>query len=474
MIESVTNLFRIPELRKRLIFTALLIIVYRLGSHIVVPGLDAKAVNEYFGAANQGFLGVANLFTGGAFKRLSIFALGIMPYISASIILQLLTAVIPALEKLSKEGEEGRKKITQYTRYGTVILSVIQALGLSMWMQNMGRVGGSSGMPVVPHPGIGFQTITVITLTAGTTFIMWLGEQITERGIGNGISLIIFVGIIASIPQAVIEVITGIRSESLSLFALIAILIATFIIVALVIVVQQGKRKIPVSYAKQVRGRKMYGGQSTYLPLKVDYSGIIAVIFASSILMFPQTLAQFFSGGLSDTFLGKLSVFMDPNSVYNLHTFLIWLMPGFPEDPPMTIFKVINFYHIFFAILIVFFCYFYTAIAFNPKDIAENLKKYGGFIPGRRPGANTAEFIERVMTRLTLAGSLFIVFICLFPAFFSELLGRIPNTVVYLLGGTSLLICVGVALDTLSQLESHMVERYYSGFLKKGKLRSRR
>jgi len=473
MLESFINLFRVPELKKRLIFTALLVMVYRLGAHIVVPGVDAKAVAEYFGSTYGGFLGVANLFTGGAFKRLSIFSLGIMPYISASIILQLLTAVIPALEKLSKEGEEGRKKINQYTRYGTVILSIIQAFGLSMWMQNMGRYQGS-GIPVVPQPGIGFQLMTVLTLTAGTTFIMWLGEQITERGIGNGISLIIFIGIVAAVPQGVIEIVTAMRSESMTLFTLLMILIATFVVVALVVIVQQGKRKIPVSYAKQVRGRKMFGGQNTFLPLKVDYSGIIAVIFASSILMFPQTLAQFFSGGIADTFLGKVSAFLDKNSPYNIHALFLWIFPGFPDNPPLTIFKIFNFYNLLFAALVIFFCYFYTAIAFNPKDISENLKKFGGFIPGRRPGANTAEFIERVMIRLTLAGSIFVVFICVFPDILSELIGRIPSTVDYLLGGTSLLIVVGVALDTLSQLESHMVERHYSGFLKKGKLRARR
>lgn len=473
MIESITNVFKIPELKKRLIFTALLLLVYRLGSHIICPGVDARAVADYFGSAFQGILGVANLFTGGAFTRMSIFSLGIMPYISASIIIQLLTAVVPALEKLSKEGEEGRKKITQYTRYGAVLLAIVQSIGLSMWMQNMGRYDGG-GMPVVPNPGIGFQLMTILTLTAGTTFVMWLGEQITERGIGNGISILIYIGIVASIPQAVGEVITGLQGESISLFTVIVVLASTFAITALVVIIQQGKRKIPISYAKQVRGRKMYGGQSTFLPLKVDYSGVIAVIFASSLLMFPQTIAQFFSGGLTDTLLGRISAFLDPNSTYNVHSIFMYFISGFPESAPMTLLKTLNFYNFLFSLLVIFFCYFYTAIVFNPKDIADNLKKYGGFIPGRRPGKPTAEFIERVMLRLTLAGSLLIVFICLFPSFLSEIIGRIPQTVYYLIGGTSVLIVVGVALDTLSQLESHMVERHYSGFLKKGKLRARR
>ncbi|HPN30685.1 MAG TPA: preprotein translocase subunit SecY [bacterium] len=471
MISAISNSFKIPELKKKLFFTALMIAIYRLGSHIIIPGIDTAMAAQYFsGSGAGGWLGMINMFSGGAFKRFSIFALGIMPYISSSIILQLLTAVVPYLKKLSKEGEMGRKKITQYTRYGTILLSVIQATGLAIWL------GSIENGALVQYHGFTFKLITVLTMTTGTTFIMWLGEQITERGIGNGISIIIFIGIVASIPLGVSETFMKIfKTEDLNIFQFLFMALMVLFIVAVVIVIQLGHRRIPVSYAKQVRGRKIYGGQSTHLPLKVDYSGVIAVIFASSLLMFPSTILNFLAGSNSN-FLVKFVELFQENSSGNLYFLLYKLTGGAIGDGlPFTLLRVVSLYNIVFSALVIFFCYFYTTIVFNPKDLAENLKRQGGFVPGRRPGTATAEYIQTILMRITLIGALMVVFICVFPDLVEELIsGNMPNTMKYLMGGTTILILVGVDLDTIQQIESQLLQRYYTGFVGGGKLRSRR
>ncbi|MGB5159046.1 preprotein translocase subunit SecY [Desulfobacterium sp. N47] len=423
------NIFKIPELKKRVIVTLGLILVYRIGVHVPVPGIDSVALASFFAKAKGTLLGLFDMFSGGAFEKLSVFALGIMPYISASIILQLLTVAVPHLERLSKEGEQGRKKITQYTRYGTVLLSIIQGFGISIGLESMTSPGGAA---IVIFPGWGFRLITVITLTAGTAFIMWLGEQITERGIGNGISLIIFAGIICRMPNAIANTFKLVSTGEMSIFLVILLLIFMVAVVAVIIFAEQGQRRIPVQYAKRIIGRKMYGGQSTHLPLKLNTSGVIPPIFASSIMMFPATIASFIKIDTMQNFAKSLT----PGSLI---------------------------YEILFVGLIIFFCYFYTAITFNPVDVAENMKKHGGYIPGIRPGKRTSDYIDKVLNRITLGGAIYISCICVLPSILISKL-KVP----FYFGGTALLIVVGVAIDTISQIESHMISRNYEGFLKKG------
>ena len=423
------NLFKIPELKKRVLFTLCLLIVYRIGVHVPVPGIDAVALASFFAKAKGTILGLFDMFSGGARERLSVFALGIMPYISASIILQLLTVVVPHLERLSKEGEQGRKKITQYTRYGTVVLSIIQGFGISVGLESMMAPGGA---PVVLVPGWAFRLLTMITLTSGTAFIMWLGEQITEKGIGNGISLIIFSGIVVRIPNAISNSFRLLSTGELSIFPLLLLIALMIAVVGFIVFIEQGQRRIPVQYAKRVIGRKLYGGQSTHLPLKINTSGVIPPIFASSIIMFPATIASFINVDWIQSVAGAIK-------------------PG-------------NFsYELLFVGFIFFFCYFYTAVTFNPVDVAENMKKHGGFIPGIRPGKRTADYIDRVLTRLTLGGASYVAAVCVLPSIL------ISNfNVPFYFGGTALMIVVGVAIDTMSQMESHMLTRHYEGFLKKG------
>jgi len=426
------NIFKIPELKRRIFFTLSLLIVYRVGVHVPTPGIDAVALASFFAKAKEGLLGLFNMFSGGALERLSVFALGIMPYISASIILQLLTVTIPHLEQLKKEGEQGRKKITQYTRYGTVVLSIIQGFMISVGLENMTSPGGA---PIVIDPGWQFRLMTVITLTAGTAFIMWLGEQITERGIGNGISLIIFAGIVTRAPNAVSNTFQLIRTGEMSVFIALILVVFMVLVVAFIIFVEQGQRRIPVQYAKRIVGRKMYGGQSTHLPLKINTSGVIPPIFASSIIMFPATIAGF----------------VDIPVVQNIAAAIV---PG----------RIL--YEMLFVGFIFFFCYFYTAVTFNPVDVADNMKKQGGFIPGQRPGKQTADYIDRVLTRITLGGAVYVSAVCVLP---SILISQF--NVPFYFGGTALLIVVGVSIDTIAQIESHMLTRHYEGFLRKGGVR---
>jgi preprotein translocase subunit SecY len=431
-----TSIFRIPELRRRIMFTLALLVVFRVGSYVPVPGIDSSALAAALQGMKGTLLGLYDMFAGGAFSRATVFALGIMPYISASIILQLLTAVIPYFEKLQKEGEEGRKKITQYTRYGTVLLSIIQGYGISIFLENMPV---ASATPIVPMGGLAFRIMTTITLTAGTIFLMWLGEQISDKGIGNGISLLIFTGIIARYPNDMVRTFESLRVGSMKIFTLLFLMVLMVMIVAGVIVMTQAMRKIPVQYAKRVIGRRVYGGQSTHIPLRVNTAGVIPIIFAQSILMFPSSIATFFG---RSGFMEAFSRFMSPSGVI---------------------------YNVLYCIIIVFFTYFYTAIVFNPNDLADNMQKYGGFIPGIRPGKKTSEYIDRVLTRVTLPGAFFLAFIAILPSIFIYKF-QAP----FYFGGTGLLIVVGVALDTLQQIESHLIMRHYEGFLKKGKLRGRR
>ncbi len=418
-----TNIFRIPELRKRLFFTLGMLAVYRLGIYVTTPGVDRVAMKD---VVQQGsLLGLLNFFSGGAFEQLSIFALGIMPYVSASIILQLLTVVVPALEKMQKEGELGRRKITQYTRYGTIVLSAMQGYGIATFLESL-RTG--QGIAVVSDPGWSFRLMTMLSLAAGTAFIMWMGEQITERGVGNGISLIIFAGIVARVPAALYTTFLAFRApgaqlSELGLLALIAIMV---VVVALIVFVERGQRRIPVQYAKRVVGRKLYGGQSTHLPLKVNTSGVIPPIFASSLLLIPATLAGWFP------FLEAVNQAIQPGS---------------------------DIYNVLYVALIVFFAYFYTAVTFNPVDVADNLKKYGGYIPGIRPGKKTAEYIDFVLSRITFGGAIYLAAICVLPTFLTS-----KFNVQFYFGGTSLLIVVGVALDTVQQIEGHLITRHYEGF----------
>lgn len=429
MIGGFQNIFKIPELKKRILCTFGLLMVYRIGCAVPTPGIDADALATFFARAKGTLLGMFDMFSGGALERLSVFALGIMPYISASIILQLLTVVIPHLDRLSKEGESGRKKITQYTRYGTVILSIIQGFGISIGLESMSAPGGAA---VVADPGWSFRLMTVLTLTAGTAFIMWLGEQITERGIGNGISLIIFAGIVARMPSAIGNTFRLMRTGEMGAFLVLVLVVLMVVIVGIIIFVERGQRRIPVQYAKRIVGRRMYGGQSTHLPLRINTSGVIPPIFASSIIMFPATVANF----IKVPWMQSVAQAMAPGGlVYNL------VFVGF----------------------IIFFCYFYTAVTFNPVDVADNMKKHGGYIPGIRPGKRTADYIDRVLTRITFGGAIYVSTVCVLP---TVLIAKL--NVPFYFGGTALLIVVGVAIDTISQMESHMLARHYEGFMKKG------
>ena len=435
MLGGFQSIGKIPELKRRILMTFVLLAVYRVGAHVPTPGINGEALRAFFLQSQGTLLGFFDMFAGGAFSNLSVFALGIMPYISASIILQLLTVVIPYLDRLNKEGEAGRKKITQYTRYGTVVLSLIQGFGIAFGLEGMTGPGGEM---VVLAPGWGFRLMTVITLTAGTAFIMWLGEQITERGIGNGISLIIFAGIVARMPLAVFNTFRLMTTGELSTFMMLVIVAMMVLVVAAIIFVERGQRRIPVQYAKRVVGRRMYGGQSTHLPLKVNTAGVIPPIFASSIIVFPATIAQFIQvpwmKGIADA-----------------------LGPG----------KVL--YSLLYVAFIVFFCYFYTAVVFNPVDVADNMKKYGGYIPGLRPGKKTADYIDRVLSRITLGGAVYVSAVCVLPTILIQKF-QVP----FYFGGTALLIVVGVAIDTVAQIESHMLTRHYEGFIKKARIKGRR
>jgi len=435
MLSGFQNASKIPELRRRVLFTLAMLAVYRLDVHVPTPGIDRHAMAAFFEQQKGTLFGFLNLFSGGALEQFSVFSLGIMPYISASIILQLLTVVFPYLERLSKEGEVGRRKITQYTRYGTVVLSIVQGMMISMGLEGTHGPGGYS---LVLNPGWSFRLMTVITLTSGTAFIMWLGEQITERGIGNGISLIIFAGIVARLPSAVSTTMQFIREGELGPLVALVILALSVVVVGAIIFVEQGQRRIPVQYAKRVVGRKMYGGQSSHLPLKLNTANVIPPIFASSILIFPATLAQF----ANHPWLQTAASMLTPGQ---------WL------------------HDVVYVALIIFFAFFYTAVVFNPVDVAENMKKFGGYIPGIRPGQKTAEFIERVLSRVTLSGAIYLSIVCLLPT----ILVRQLNVPFYF-GGTALLIVVGVALDTVAQMETHLITRNYEGFMKRGRLRGRR
>lgn len=444
MKQQFQSIFKIPELRRRIGYTLAILFVIRIGSHVPIPGIDT----EVMGAAMRNFsntlFGLYDMFAGGAFSRATLFALGIMPYISASIIIQLLGAVIPYFQKLQKEGEEGRKKITQLTRYGTVLIACLQAFGIAQFLMSpqMSARIGSQILPAVPHPGVGFTLITMLTLTTGTILIMWLGERITERGIGNGISLIIMIGIIARLPNVFVSEIALIKEDVRGIFTevmLTGLMLAT---VGFVVLLTEGQRKIPVQYAKRVVGRKVYGGQATHIPLRVNTAGVMPIIFAQSLMFIPSTIATFFPQ--SEAIQGMMRFFSVQSPVY-------WLIYG---------------------ILIVFFTYFYTAIAFNPIEVADNMKKYGGFVPGIRPGKKTSEFIDNILTKVTLPGSIFLAFIAIFPYILMKVVG-IDYDLASFFGGTSLLIIVGVALDTLQQIESHLLMRHYDGFLKSGKLRGR-
>jgi len=432
VVSSFQNIFRIEELKKRIFFTFALLAVYRIGCHIPTPGIDGEQLSKFLTERGGALMGFFDMFSGGALSRVTIFALGIMPYISASIILQLLTVVIPAIGKLAKEGEEGRKKIMKYTRYGTVLISAIQSFGIAVGLESM------SGGAFIQNPGWAFRLMTMITLTSGTAFIMWLGEQITERGIGNGISLIIFAGIVARLPNALISTYQLVRAGELSIFLLIFIVVLAVIVIAAIIYFERGQRKVPVQYAKRVVGRKVYGGQSTHIPLKVNTSGVIPPIFASSIIMFPASVASFIAVPWVQSLASQLS-------------------------PGSTLYTVL------YVSMIIFFCYFYTAIVFNPIDVADNLKKHGGYIPGIRPGKNTSDYLYRVLSRLTFVGAIYLSVVCVLPTFLIK-----EFNVPFYFGGTSLLIVVGVALDTVSQVESHLLTRSYDGLLRKSRVRGRR
>ncbi len=435
MFEALQNIFRIPELKKRVLFSLGMLAVYRVGCHIPTPGIDSQALAHFFKQAQGTLLGLFDMFSGGALEKLTVFALGIMPYISSSIIFQLLTVVVPAIEKLSKEGESGRKKIIQYTRYGTIVLSVVQALGISIGLESM---RGPAGELVVPNPGWGFRLMTVITLTAGTAFIMWLGEQMSEKGIGNGISLIIFAGIVARIPTAIINSFRLLQSNQLSLFVLLFVIAIMFVVIAGVVFVERGQRRVPIHYAKRVVGLKTFGGQTSHLPLKVNMAGVIPPIFASSIIMFPATVGNF----INIPWVQRAAKSLTPGN---------WA------------------YNLFYVAFIVFFCYFYTAVTFNPTDVAENVKKHGGYIPGIRPGKETSEFLDKVLTKLTFAGAIYISVVCVLP---SILIGKF--NLPFYFGGTALLIAVGVGMDTVAQIESHLITRSYEGFMKGVRIKGRK
>lgn len=432
MIESIQNIFKIPELKKRIGFTVGLLAVYRIGGHIPTPGINGEELSKFLHQSAGSLMGFIDMFSGGSLSRVTIFALGIMPYISASIILQLLTIVFPYLAQLQKEGEAGRRKISQYTRYGTIGISLVQAFMIAVGLESM------AGGGFIANPGWGFRLMTMITLTTGTAFIMWLGEQITERGIGNGISLIIFAGIVARFPNAIVDTFRLVKAGELAIFALLFMVVIMVAVVAAIVFMERGQRRIPVQYAKRmVGGRHAFGGQSTHIPLKLNTSGVIPPIFASSILMFPATIGGFSNAGWVK---GMQEV----------------LAPGRPV------------YVIVYVAMIIFFAFFYTAVVFNPVDVADNMKKYGGFIPGIRPGINTSDYIYKVLNRVTFGGALYLAAVCVLPDFFYR-----AFNISFYFGGTSLLIVVGVALDTVSQIETHLITRHYEGFMQGVRLKGR-
>ena len=442
MFNKIADIFKIPQLRSKVLFTLAIIVAYRIGAAVPIPGINADAVRSLFEANSNGLLGFLDMFSGGALNRMSVFSMGIMPYINASIIMSLMQGahVIPYLDRLAKEGEQGRKKLTQITRYGTLILGAIQSFGLTMAIM---RMPTPSGMPIVLDPTMSWMVMTVFTLVTGTVLIMWLGEQVTERGIGNGISLIIFAGIVERLPSACLGVIKLIQMEELSLLVAIVLLALVLIVLTLVVWVETAQRRIPINYAKRMVGRRMYGGQTSFLPIKVDQSGVIAVIFAVSILSAPLTIAQF-----------------APD----------WTVWGIPVSKTITDWfnRSSWIYNLIYAGLVIFFCYFYNSISFNPKDLAENMKKSGGFVPGIRPGEPTAVYIQKVLERVTLGGALFVACIAVLPDYL-----RTMMSAPFFFGGTSLLIVVGVSLDTIGQIESHLIMRHYEGFMKEGRIKGR-
>ncbi|HPD57264.1 MAG TPA: preprotein translocase subunit SecY [Smithellaceae bacterium] len=435
MLEGLGGVSKIPELQRRILFTLLLLAVYRIGVYIPTPGIDNVALMAHFEHARGSLFGLMDMFAGGAFSNFSIFALGIMPYISSSIILQLLTVAVPHLERLSKEGESGRRKITQYTRYGTILLSMIQGFGIAWGLQHM---ASPSGAPIVLQAGWTFILMTIITLTSGTAFLMWLGETITEKGIGNGISLIIFAGIVCRMPAAIGNTYQLVTAGELGVLIILLLTVMMVLVIGAIVFVEGGQRRIPVQYAKRIVGRKMYGGQTTHLPLKINSAGVIPPIFASSVIMFPATIANFAQEGWMKQIAG-------------------YLIPGKLG------------YEVLYVGLIFFFCFFYTAVTIKPDDMAENMKKFGGFVPGIRPGGKTAEYIETILERLTFSGAIYVSIICVLP---SVLIGQF--NIPFYFGGTALLIVVGVAMDTAGQIESHLLTRQYEGFLKKGHIARRR
>lgn len=459
MLDSIRNIFSIPELRKRVIFTLLLLAVYRAGGQIPNPGISSSALAEFWQAQKGTILGFIDLFSGRYMSKMTIFALGIMPYISASIILQLLQVVWPYLERLAKEGELGRKKITQYTRYGTIVICVIQAWAIAFLLQKLTSPGGAR---IVPNPGLPFQLLTVLTLTTGTIFVMWLGEQISERGIGNGISLIIFAGIVARFPAGLSTIVSGLKTGSWDPIKAILVLVMILAVIAFIVFIERGQRRIPVSYAKRVVGRKVYGGQSTHLPLRVNTGGVIPIIFAASIITIPSTIAAMI----------KIPVFQNISAAFS---------PSMPL------------YNLLYVASIIFFTYFYVSIIFNPTDVADNLQKYGGFIPGIRPGKNSSDYIDTILSRITLVGAIYLAIISILPEFLMTgfkvqsipfignfLDANLPKFVTqglqvdFYFGGTSILIVVGVAMDTLQQIEAQLVMRHYDGFMRRGRIKGRR
>ena len=459
MLDSIKNIFSIPDLRKRVIFTLLLLAVYRIGAQIPNPGISEEALAEFWAQQKGTIFGMLDLFTGRGMSRMTIFALGIMPYISSSIILQLLQVVWPYLERLSKEGELGRKKITQYTRYGTLFICAIQSFGISLFLEKTTSPGG---LPIVPNPGLGFKLLTILTLTTGTTFIMWLGEQISERGIGNGISLIIFAGIVVDFPRMAQTVVGQVRTGDVTLLSVLVFAAIMLSLVAAIVFVERGQRRLPVSYAKRVVGRKIYGGQSTHLPLRVNTGGVIPIIFAAAVITIPATIAQM----IKVPFIQNIAV-------------------QFGQGMPL--------YVVLYVATIIFFTYFYVSIIFNPTDVADNLRKYGGFIPGIRPGKNTADYIDSVLSRLTLVGASYLAAIAILPEILTRglrvqslpwvgafLEANLPQwftqgmNIEFYFGGTSILIVVGVAMDTMQQIEAQLVMRHYDGFMRRGRLKGRR
>ena len=435
MLKGIENIGNIPELQKRLGWTFFLLFVYRIGIHVPTPGIDGMALAAFFVQAKGTLLGMFDMFSGGGLSKLSVFSLGIMPYISASIIIELLAMVVPTLERLKKEGEAGRRKISRYTRYGTILVSVIQSFGIAVGLESM---QGPAGEMIVMFPGWGFRILTIITLTTGTAFIMWIGEQITERGIGNGISLIIFAGIVARGPAAIINSIRLIKTGEMSLFIMLFIVILMAATIGIIVFIEMAQRRIPIQYAKRIQGRRMVGGQSTHLPLKINTAGVIPPIFASSIIMFPATIANF----IDLPIMKKFSAAFVPSSIS---------------------------YNVVYVILIFIFCYFYTAVTFKPDDVADNLKKFGGYVPGIRPGKRTAEYLDKILTRLTFWGAVYVSVVCVLPML---LIGKF--NVPFFFGGTALLIVVGVGIDTIQQIQSHLMSRNYEGLMKKAGGKRRR